>query len=216
MEKVKLTTSDNKTIIGNHYKVLPPSPGVTLLHMMPSTKESYHAFAQKLNEAGIGALAIDLRGHGESEGGPKGYESFSDEEHQKSIEDVKASIDFQKNEPHSPILIAGASIGANLALQYIASSPEVEKAILLSPGINYKGIESLPLAKKVSPKKAIYILASKDDARRLGSADQQAQEIFNALECKKEIKIFETGGHGTDILEAHPEMMDSLIEWLKS
>lgn len=215
IEKIKLITSDNVTILGDHYKCPTGSPGISLFHMMPATKESYKPLAEKLQQAGIGVVAIDLRGHGESEGGPEGYNNFTEEEHQKSIEDVKAAIEYQKNENHYPLFIGGASIGANLSLKFIAESNKIEKAILFSPGINYKGIEAIPLAKKVSSSKEIYIVAARDDVRELGSADKQAEQIFNALNCKKEIKIFDTGGHGTDILISNPEMIEELINWLR-
>lgn len=210
---INLKTSDRVKIAGAHYKMPAGSPGILLLHMMAATRDSWQGFAGKLNEAGIGALAIDLRGHGESDGGPEGYKSFSDGEHQKSIEDVRAGIAFQKAEPHEPLFIAGASIGANLALQYMAENNEISRTILLSPGINYKGIETLPLAQKIKPEKQVYVVAAKDD-QNVEGADKQAQEIYDALNCKKELKIFEVGGHGTDILDAHPDFMDELISWL--
>jgi len=215
IEKIKLTTTDNVIILGDHYKCPKGSPGISLFHMMPATKESYKPLAEKLQQAGIGVVAIDLRGHGESEGGPEGYGNFTEEDHQKSIEDVKAAIEYQKNENHHPLFIGGASIGANLCLKAIAELDIIEKAILLSPGINYVGIEAIPLAKKVSSSKEIYIVAAKDDVRTLGSADKQAEQIFDALNCKKKIKIFETGGHGTDILTSNPEGIEELINWLR-
>jgi len=214
VEAITLKTSDNITIVGDHYKGPEGSPGILLLHMMPSDRKSWADFANKLNEAGIGALAIDLRGHGESDGGPGGYKVFSDEEHGKSIEDVRAGFDFQKQEGHNPLFVAGASIGANLALQQLAESDGVTNAILLSPGINYRGIETLPFAKGLDSSKAVYVVAARDDDRVEGAVSQ-AQEIYDAISCRKEIKIFDSGGHGTDILDSHPEFMDELINWLK-
>ena len=213
-EKITLTTSDNVKIIGDYFKTNEGSTAVLLLHMMPSTKESYSSFGKKLNSAAFSTLAIDLRGHGESLGGPSSFQSYTNEQHQKSIEDVITAIEYLKQQGHSRINLVGASIGANLALQYLINFEDVQKAILLSPGLNYVGIETIPLAEKISNEKSIYIVASKDDGRSLGSADQQGQQIFDALQSKKEIKIFETGGHGTTILENHPEFMNELIEWL--
>lgn len=215
LEKINLKTADGVTIAGDHYKGPEGSPGILLLHMMPSNRKSWNNFATKLNEDGIGVLTIDLRGHGESDRGPEGYKQFSDEEHRKSIEDVKTGILYQKSEGHDPQWIAGASIGANLALQCLAESNNIQKAILLSPGINYKGIETLPLAEAVESDKSVYIVAAHDDIRSAARADHQAREIYTALNCKKEIKIFETGGHGTNILNAHPDFIDVLVNWLK-
>ena len=215
MNKITLLTKDHVKIVGNHFPVSTPSPGISLFHMMPAAKESYNLFAIKLQQAGVGVLTIDLRGHGESAQGPNNYKTFTDQQHQSSIGDVKASVDFQEKEGHSPLFVGGASIGANLALQILAEDERVKKAILLSPGLNYRGIETIPLAKKVAKNKDVYIVAAKDDARGLGSADQQAQDIFNELRCKKKIKIFDLGGHGTDMLTAHQEFIGLLVEWLK-
>ena len=213
MEKISLTTSDNVKIVGNHFKAPEGSPGILLLHMMPAVKESYNQFAEELLNAGIGVLAIDLRGHGESGGG--NYQEFTEEQHQASIEDVKAAIEFQKKEGHSPLFVCGASIGANLALQIISESDDVQKAILLSAGTNYKGIKTELLAERVSVDKDVYLVAAKDDVRTLGPSDEQNRKILAKLNCKKEIRIFETGGHGTDILNAHPSFMQELVGWLK-
>ena len=159
-EQVELTTADGVTIAGTHYKAEPPGPGILLLHMMPAAKESWRGFAVKLNEVGIGVLAIDLRGHGESDGGPDGYRTFTDEEHQLSIEDVRAGVKYQKEEGHSPIFIAGASIGANLALNIIAEDPEIEGAILLSAGLDYRGVETSPAARKIRSDQSVYVVLS--------------------------------------------------------
>ncbi|MBI2038769.1 MAG: alpha/beta fold hydrolase [Candidatus Niyogibacteria bacterium] len=216
VERITLETEDGVAIVGDHYKGPQGSPAVLLLHMMPATRASWNAFAGKLNAAGFGALAIDLRGHGESQGGPDGYQDFTDGEHQASIADVRAALAFQEAEGHSKFFIVGASIGANLALQMLAESERVSAAILLSPGINYRGVETLPVIAKVRNEQGVYIVAAKDNVRAGGAAHERAARIFGALTCRKELKIFDTGGHGTDMLVAHPEFMDELADWLKN
>jgi len=214
-EEIKLKTSDNVTIAALHYKVETPSPGISLFHMMPSRKERWRWFVAELNKVGIGALAIDLRGHGESDKGPDGYKEFTKEEHKKYFEDAKAAIKFQKEEGHDPLFIAGASVGASLSLKIIHEMPEIKKAIILSAGLNYLDIDAIDIASKMDKDKEIYIVASDDDERRLGSAGVQARKIFEALSCKKKLKVFEIGGHGTTILKNHPEFMEELANWLK-
>jgi len=216
VEEITLTTSDNVMIKGNHYKIPLPSPGISLFHMMPSRKERWRWFVEKLNDVGIGCLAIDLRGHGESDGGPEGYKKYTKEEHRKYWEDVKAAIEYQKKEGHEPLFVGGASVGASLSLRAIAEIPEIKKAIILSAGLNYIGIDALSIAAHMDKDKEVYIVAADDDERSLGSAGEQAREIFEALSCKKKLKVFETGGHGTTILKNHPEFMEELAEWLKS
>ncbi|PIR70161.1 MAG: hypothetical protein COU46_02740 [Candidatus Niyogibacteria bacterium CG10_big_fil_rev_8_21_14_0_10_42_19] len=214
MEQVEFKTEDGVKISGVYYKSPHGSPGVSLFHMMPSTKESWSDFAGKLNKAGAGVLAIDLRGHGTSEGGPEGYKKFSDEDHQKSIMDARSAVLFQKKEGHRPIFVAGASIGANLALQILALDPEIKGAILFSPGLDYRGINTLAYAQNIRPEQKVFIIAANDD-KRVSEADRMAEEIFGELSTQnKEKEIFSIGGHGTDILGVNPSLTDKLVNWI--
>lgn len=229
ISRVEFSTSDGVKIVGDYYSVSDANaPAVLLLHMMPSDKKSWASFAQKLQADGFQVLAIDLRGHGEStrkfkSSNGKGesdyekldYKNFGDSEHQKSILDIKAAVEFLKSKGYAQLFLGGASIGANLALQYLKESPDAEKAILFSAGLNYRGIETVPLARQLKATQSVFAVAAKDDNRSGGPAESMAQEIYSALTSKKEIKIFDTGGHGTDLLDAHPEFIDELINWLK-
>lgn len=215
MEKIDFKTADGVSIRASHWRGEKGSPAVLLLHMMPAVKGSWDEFAEELFANGFGVLAIDLRGHGESEGGPDGWRSFSDVDHQKSIEDVRAAVAFQAAEGHSKFFIAGASIGANLALEYLIESERASAAILLSAGLNYRGIGTLPLARKARAEQGIYLVAASDDVRSGGEAAKMAKEIYDAAECKKDIKILDKGGHGTDMLKNHPELSRELVGWLK-
>src|SRR3989338_5627500 len=97
MERVSLKTSDNVDIVGDYY-ASQRWRGILLLHMMPADRQSWSGLAIELSKAGVDVLAIDLRGHGESAGGPEGYLDFSDDEHQQSILDVEAAVDFLRSE----------------------------------------------------------------------------------------------------------------------
>ena len=215
MKKVNLKTSDKIKIAGNYYAADNPKGYLVLIHMMPANKESWNGFALAAQQNSYASLAIDLRGHGESDGGPDGFRDFSDEDHQKSIMDARAAVDFQIAEGHSKIFLAGASIGANLALKYLAESEKISAAVLLSAGFNYRGIETLPLAAKVRPSQGVFFVASRDDARSGVGADKMAEELYAKSGGMKKIKIFETGGHGTDLFNSHPDLMDDIINWLK-
>ncbi|MCR4284323.1 MAG: lysophospholipase [Parcubacteria group bacterium] len=224
-EKVILKTIDNKEIVGNYIEVSGAKGAGLLLHMMPSTKESWNGFAKELLEAGFSSLAIDLRGHGESDGGPEGFMRFDDKEHQKSMLDVKASIEFLKNKGVAigKIFLAGASIGANLSLQYQKENPEIKASILLSPGLNYRGILGGELAKNLNDNQAIFASGSEhdcgyQDARGLSAdkcASDMAKDIFEAAPSKnKQIKIFSNSAHGTTILLRNEGFLKELILWL--
>lgn len=217
----KFATNDGMEIAGHYYAQFDRKkedkkniPSVLLLHMMPVTKESWRDFAKKLHGAGFEVLAIDLRGHGESSGGPEGYKSFSDEQHQASVYDIGGAIQFLEDRGVGldNIAIVGASIGANLALQFVSQYPDIKTAALLSPGLNYRGVETEKYAKLIKPDQNIYLAAG-------GQNDSYSTEtifkLHKTIKSKnKEIKTFQNAGHGTTMFTEEPFLMDELVLWI--
>ena len=159
MKKIHLTAKDGIKIIADVYEKNNAIGWLVLVHMMPATKESWQDFAPEAQEAGYGSIAIDLRGHGESDGGPDGFLKFSDKEHQNSIFDLEAGVKYlieEKKAIAEKIYFIGVSIGANLALQYIAENQEFRKAVLLSAGLDYRGIKTEPLVKNLKAGQKVY------------------------------------------------------------
>lgn len=214
MERVILKTSDGVVIAGDYY----PGTGdraVLLLHMMPATRQSWWRFVPRLAEKGYHVLAIDLRGHGESWGGPDGYKKFSDVEHQASIRDVEAAIEFLKGKTPKPtrFVVVGASIGANLALTYTASHDDVKEAVLLSPGLNYRGVRTEPSVPKLRIGQRVFFATSEDD----GTNAEETKTLYALVPqgVDKKIVIYQRAGHGTDMLEnEQPELGTEIVNWL--
>lgn len=215
MENVSFSTEDGVRISGNFWPGV-GEMGIVLLHMMPATKESWSGFALRLQAEGFDVLAIDLRGHGESTATKSGvhldYKGFSDEEHQESIMDVDAAFKFMLKRELEPetIFVGGASIGANLALKYMADHHECRAGFMLSPGVDYHGLEGAEFARELDGEQRIYVAAAKDDK----DAALGAEEIVSAASSEKESKIVEEGGHGTNLLSTHPEIAEEIIQFL--
>src|SRR5262245_61072800 len=69
-QRVSIRTEDGVTLAASWYESSSrPGPAVILVHMLNRSRKEWDAFAQRLASEGIGALAFDLRGHGESTGG---------------------------------------------------------------------------------------------------------------------------------------------------
>ncbi|MBI2097235.1 MAG: alpha/beta fold hydrolase [Candidatus Sungbacteria bacterium] len=212
-EQVSFATRDGVTIKGDYYEG-GGERAVLLLHMMPATRSSWVAFANTLVLEGWSALAIDLRGHGESTMSPRGvldYQKFTDAEHQASIADVEAAVAYLTTEKKmKEISIAGASIGANLAFFYAASHPEIRSLVLLSPGLDYHGVNAEAVAGQFGGKTRLFFLASRDDEYAAASTE----EIYQKVKGEKQIQLFGDAGHGTTILERQPEYLKILASWL--
>lgn len=222
MEDIEFRTSDGVTIHGCYRSVPAHSPVVIVLHMMPATKESWRVFQEKLWSVGFGSLAIDLRGHGSSV--HKGeevldYRTFSDMEHQEKTRDVAAAVDFfiSRGIPLSRIAFAGASIGANLALQFQAEHKEVSASVLLSPGLDYRGIKTEPLVQGLAHTQAVFLSAARGDISRSGSScADMAEALFTILPSRnKKLSVVDGKEHGTDMFAANPKLMDDIIRWLQ-
>ncbi len=215
MEKITFRTKDGVTIVGNYFKSQEEhAPAFLLLHMMPSTRESWNEFAALLQKGGFDVLAIDLRGHGESidkNGTRINYKDFRDEEHRESIHDVAAAKEFlrQKGADTSRLGMAGASIGANLALQWASMDEDVKLLVLLSAGVDYRGIKTPELAGKYE--NPVYILASEKDTR---NAAQSSRILFGMFHCDKKLNIIQGDSHGTDMFSFQPDLMDEIMEWV--
>ena len=234
-KKVRFKTADGIKIVGN----FSPSQGgraVLLLHMMPSTKESWEEFSQRLVGKGFSVLAIDLRGHGESiyrdgkdpslhsgtlsprELGDKvlSFESFGDTQHQESIRDIRAAEKFLSSRGKKLEAIVGASIGANLALWYQSEHFAIKKVILLSAGFNYRGIKTEPLASRLSPDQGLYTVGgSRDACDRRGDCGAIARRLIELVpSLDKKAEVLETGAHGTDLLALDPLLGERLVRWL--
>ncbi len=221
MEDIFLKTSDGVRIAADIYDVARPKGWVVFLHMMPAMKESWRGLAQAFVREGYAGIAIDLRGHGKSvhreiytaDHEPLDYQKFSDEEHQRSILDVEAAVAHCVSQGAKPdqISFIGASFGANLALQYMCAHPEFLTAILLSPGLDYRGIIAKPLACTLHEGQRVLFVSSFDDD---GNA-KEVQELYEVTPpgVKKDIIFYETAGHGTMMLAREPALQSCIIQF---
>ncbi len=217
-EKTIIETEDGKSIAAELYLAddSEPQKWAVFSHMMPETKKSWIGFAEDLRKIGYSSIAYDMRGHGESEGGPAGYLSFSDSEHQDCLMDLEAAIEFIKSRgvEESNIVLIGASIGANLSLLEIAGNERIKKAVLISPGLNYRGVEAEPAAAKIKEGQVVLLISANDD----NGNSEEIRTLSRAFPetVKKELLVFESGGHGTRLFETRPEIKETIINFLEN
>ena len=207
MQKVSFTTEDGIKISANYWP-LKSNKGVVLLHMLGRTKETWQGFPEKLNKAGFNAMAIDMRGHGESEGGD--FRSFTTKQWMDVLKDIKAAKEFliKKGVDADNVYLAGGSIGANLALNYAAQDSNIKKIVLLSPGLDYRGIATMPSMQRY--KEAVFLASSSEDVQSFDGTKQ----LYAAAKGSREIKEYGNAGHGTNMLGKN-NLDEYIIAWLK-
>jgi len=214
VKKISFVTKDGVTIVANYYPNKEAKFAGILVHMRPKTKESFDNLAKFLQKEGYALLAIDLRGHGESVNSIKGkldYNRFSEAEEKESINDLMSASLFLEKEGYSKNkqFLIGASIGANLSFQFLSENTDVKAAVLLSPGLNYRGI-ILENFKKEGLGEKIFVISALDDepAYIAGRALKSWYLNLNYLELP-------SGGHGTNIFDVYPDLYEKILIWLR-
>lgn len=199
------TTVDGQSIAYQIYPNKVGSPAVILLHMLRRTRTDWDSIAKWLQKNGYTVIAFDSRGHGQSTGD---WEKFGPEDYNKMVLDVAAIKSVLENQGADvkKLAIIGASIGANTAFNYAATDQDVATIILLSPGLDYQGVQTA----NTKFNKAFLIVASNDDSYSAQSVQQIAANNPNA-----EVLMYEDAGHGTNMFIKN-ELAPKMLAWLKA
>ncbi|MDP6641897.1 MAG: alpha/beta fold hydrolase [Candidatus Nanoarchaeia archaeon] len=199
----KLTTRDGVKISYNYFDS-DTNKGVILLHILSKNKETWNDFATKLNQQGYKIIAIDLRGHGESD---LDFKDFNSNDYINMALDVEEANNFLREKGANKISIIGASIGANLALNYATQNDDIQTIILLSPGEDYRGVTTLDKISRFT--KTILIISSKEDKYAFESSKK-----LNDLSHNSEFIKLGGDKHGTEMLDE--ELENKILDWLNT
>jgi len=191
-------------------------PGVVLLHMDGRSSEDWKLFTEKLGKHGIHALAIDLRGHGKSTRSANGkaltYDQLDEAQYLGMIRDVGAAVTYLRtrtNANPAQISLIGASIGANLAIRYAAEDARISNVLLLSPGLEYKGVAADDAVKQYG-NRPLFIAVSRED----NFSSRSSLILDSMAKGKKFLQIYTGAGHGTKMLSREPGLESIMISWL--
>jgi len=212
-ETVHFRTADGWDVAATYWSAGAGRPAAILLHMLPADRHSYDDLGSALAAAGFNVLALDSRGHGESldhNGAPSRYTEFDDAAYASSVGDIAAAKDFLagKDCDVARLVLVGASIGANLALDYAVGDAAVKGVVLLSPGLDYHGVKT-EAAMSAYGTRPVYLAASDED----GYAAESVTKL-RALAPGADYKMFTDAGHGTNIFVAEPAFRDTVVAWL--
>lgn len=149
---------------------------------------------------------FDLRGHGASVDRGKvklDYQTMTESDFIKYPQDISGALKGKTG-----LTVIGASVGANTAAMLTEQMSGIDQLVLLSPGMNYRGLE--PADAIMTFKGKILLVASSGDEYSYNSVREMAS--LNPDHCT--LMIFEGDAHGTDIINDNPAAMRALVDWL--
>lgn len=204
---ITFQSADGTMLSGEFYEAANrPAPAVVLVHMLSRTKGDWHALPDRIRDAGITALTIDLRGHGGSSGSPADLAAM--------VQDVRAAALWLSSRPNvrpDAVAIVGASLGASLALLAAAELPQVRAIALLSPSLDYRGLRTdAALVKRLGARR-LWLAASTEDPLALRTLRDFAADDSGP----REQHVSSVAAHGTQLLERDGDLARVLVDWLR-
>lgn len=203
-QPVQLHAADGVSIAATVYHAgAGAAPGVVLVHMFTRTKDDWRPFAERLQAAGITALAIDLRGHGGSGGSSAPAPAMA--------LDVRAGIDFLGAQAGvRGIGVVGASLGASAALLAAADATLVGGVALLSPSSDYRGVRIEAALRKYGDRPLLLVTSSEDPY-----ALRTVRGMMTETATARDQRVSPIAAHGSQLLDRDPDVATALVDWLR-
>jgi pimeloyl-ACP methyl ester carboxylesterase len=208
-QHVTIRTEDGVSLAGTWYEPgTRQAPAVILVHMLHRNRNDWEPLATRLASEGIGALAIDLRGHGESSGSVDGGET---PDYSALVRDVVAArryLTSRSDVLQTHVGIVGASIGANLAVLEASADSSIVSLALLSPSVDYRGLKIDAAMKKYGGRPALFIASDEDPYALRSSKDLQKTGPGT-----RELLVLSHAGHGTTMLSRDADLARAIVDW---
>ena len=180
--------------------------GVVLAHMMGRDARDWDFLSKRLDGVKLSTVAIDLRGHGKS---AKAGSELSEADYKSMVHDLEAGVEWLRKKGVTEVSCVGASIGANLCAQLGAKDPSIVNLVLLSPGLNYKGVTSGDALQNYGDR-PVLIVAAEDDR----FAPRSAAVLEEAAKGQVHYELLSEGGHGTKMLTRDAGLEGMITSWL--
>ncbi|MBU0732016.1 alpha/beta hydrolase [Patescibacteria group bacterium] len=183
--------------------------GIILAHSQDTDRREWVDFAQQLQEAGLEVITMDLRGHGISEGNIK---KFKKGDYRKMEYDIREAIEYLEDiNGEMKIAILGSDLGANVAARSAAQDSRARAVVLMSPKLDFEGIEISKNIKRYS--NPLLIIVSKSDK---DSYDDSVKLMEKSGSEIKEFWEFDKSGHGSAMLEKEEGLPQRIIDWFNN
>ena len=204
-------------------------PVVILLHDLGGNKSNWlndTGTYVALLERGYAALAIDMRGHGQTPL-PDDRQVLELIDLELSFLDVHAALVWLQSQSKvdvSRIAVVGTGSGGNVAYVSSGRMPELIKTgVSLSPGLwGAASLEPLVIGAGLEPfgPRSMLFMAGDQDQIEAGNVILSYAEFARSLEAQtaepKDLRVFtDSADHGFALLDNVPEAQDLFFLWLE-
>ena len=204
-------------------------PVVILLHDLGGNKSNWlndTGTYVALLERGYAALAIDMRGHGQTPL-PDDRQVLELIDLELSFLDVHAALVWLQSQSKvdvSRIAVVGTGSGGNVAYVSSGRMPELIKTgVSLSPGLwGAASLEPLVIGAGLEPfgPRSMLFMAGDQDQIQAGDVILSYAEFARSLEAQtaepKDLRVFtDSADHGFALLDNVPEAQDLFFLWLE-
>jgi dienelactone hydrolase len=201
--QVSFRTDDGRTVTGTLTEAgQRPAAAVVLVPMLGRPRDDWQPLAQRLADAGVTALAIDLPGAVPADGG---LEAWS--------QDVGAAIGYlmtQADVRAGSVGVLGASLGANLAAVAAGRDSRVRALALLSPSLDYRGVRIEGPMRQYGARPALLMASLRDPY-----AARSVRTLADKAPGPREVHWSDVTAHGTQLLVRDPDLGRALVEWFQ-
>jgi len=171
--------------------------------MVAKDRYSWDAFAREAQTAGFMSLAIDL---------PYAYQAPAPDEKDQALATlaIAKKVLIERGADPDDIVVVGASLGANLAAHFLSADPALFAAVLISPGLEYRGVVCDRDLLQAAGRRPVLVMVAKGDSYAASTARALREEAAGLFELRE----YEGAAHGTDLLERSEHATAQALVWL--
>ncbi|ACC99075.1 Putative lysophospholipase [Elusimicrobium minutum Pei191] len=214
-ERVNITADDGQKITGIFKSSGDSSKYVVLVHDLGKNKSSFNKFSKALLSRGVGYLAIDLRGHGQS-ASPEHYSHFQKEginnQFNRMYKDINIAVTYLKNRRIDPenIFVLGTGLGANVTANSIVFNTDIGGFALITPTTNVRDVLTIPGVKIA--KQPILIAVAPDVRKNFLESSLIRNVAFNTQGPGKVTFLTAYNKEGVEMMDSY--LSGHIIQWI--
>jgi alpha-beta hydrolase superfamily lysophospholipase len=222
--EVTVMTPDSLELVGNLYwpksTKLTKLPLVVLLHQTGETHGAWRQLDDALCAADYAVFAMDLRGYGYSiydfrTGQNRPPNTFYVGEQARYPADIRQLVrkvfaEHGRILDSTKIAVVGAQLGGNAGLLYAVEEPAVKFTALISPGLEYSGLQ-IGKAIRDYGERPLFMATAKMDIYSMESVSLLSDVVPRVLD----VVVFDTYRYGNELVNTEPQLVRMLTDRLR-